>query len=572
MSVENEGGAPSDDLHKEGSTGSSQGRAGSRKVRNEEPDANLDVGILPRNGNSQTLNGGAERKVPGHNPGDEIQPDISLRDFLGGKNSSDEVEVESTESTPKGKKSKAGKEKLTPRRDGINASEDSAGETGSWSHRDLLGSRRQSGDSAGEPGSGGSTPSRGRRMKHSKVSGSNTGSPLRPGSPLVETLVSPVKEFVNQGTFSRLREEKEEMSRQTPSPKELSLKEGITLPLIGEVKWQSLQKAAKIWLSNPKNLALLIWLIAVAVSGAILFMVMVGMLNGVLPKKSDRNTWFEVSNQIINALFTLMVLYVHPTRILHLVWLIRWQPKDILKLRLAYCKDGMRKPNEWSHMVVVVFLLHLNCFAQYALCGLNWGFRRANRPAIGVGITLATSFGAAAAAGMYNNLSPLGKDFAVEDDEGAERLGDIEIGEEADRIEKGEAQIGSHPTLFALHNKKYKLLEKRMSFASKEGRHVVNPEWDGNLFDCCEEPTISAVTTACFACVLGWNLDRMGFGNRYVHIVTFLLLCAAPYLVFDLAAINVNNRYSSSHVCVLLLKFCSYICLLLRVSAPRFWC
>ena len=566
MTVENEGGAPSDNLNKERSTRSSEDLGGSGE---EREDPKLDVGIPPTSGNNKTL---AERKIPGHNPGDEIQPDLSswsLRGLLGSqrKNSSDEFEVGSTESTPKGKKSKAGKVKLTPRRDG---SQDFEVEIGSWSNRDLLGSRRQSGDSAGEPASEASTPSRGRKMKYPKVA-SNTGSPRRPGSPLVETF-SPAKMFLTpSGTFSRLKEEKEEMSRQTPSPKELSIRDGITLPLIGEVKWEALQKAAKIWLSNPKNLALLVWLIAVAVSGAILFMVMVGMLNGVLPKKSDRNTWFEISNQIINALFTLMVLYVHPMRILHLVWLIRWQPMDIIKLRQTYCKGGVRKPNEWAHMVVVVFLLHLNCFAQYALCGLNWGYRRANRPAIGVGITLATSFGAAAAAGLYNNLSPLGKDFAVDSDDGA-KMGDIETAEEMDKIEKGQAHVGSHPTIFALHNEKYKLLEKRMSFASKEGRHVVNPEWEGNLFDCCEEPRISVVTTACFACVMGWNLDRMGFGNRYVHVITFLLLCSAPFLVFDLAAINVNNKYSSFQGCVLLLKFCSYVCLLLQVSTPRFYC
>jgi Cys-rich protein (TIGR01571 family) len=82
-----------------------------------------------------------------------------------------------------------------------------------------------------------------------------------------------------------------------------------------------------------------------------------------------------------------------------------------------------------------------------------------------------------------------------------------------------------------------------MSFASKEGRFVEHPEWEGGLFDCYEEPTITLFSTACLPCVLGWNLDRMGFGNRYVHVVTFLLLCAAPFLVFDLAAINVNNGY-----------------------------
>jgi len=418
--------------------------------------------------------------------------------------------------------------------------------TSSWSLRELLGSQRASVDES-EVGSEMTTP---RRKKLRGVGGvkeagmaSGSSSPQVGASPIRETIINPARILLTpSATFVRIKEEKEEISRQTPSPKEWTLKYGITLPLIGDVKWEELKEHTKVWLQNPKNLALLVWVIAVAVAGAILFMVMVGMLNAVIPKKSNRDTWFEVSNQILNALFTLMVLYVHPTRILHTVYLIRWQPKDIIKLRQVYCKGGLRKPNEWVHMLVVVLLLQLNCFAQYALCGLNWGYRRANRPAFAVGITLATSFGAAAAAGIYNSVSPLGKDFEehIGDDEVQQKvnLEDNEI--EADRIERGEPKV--QPSIFHLrHN--YKLLEKRMSFASKEGRFVEHPEWEGGLFDCYEEPTITLFSAACLPCVLGWNLDRMGFGNRYVHVVTFLLLCAAPFLVFDLAAINVNNGY-----------------------------
>jgi hypothetical protein len=76
---------------------------------------------------------------------------------------------------------------------------------------------------------------------------------------------------------------------------------------------------------------------------------------------------------------------------------------------------------------------------------------------------------------------------------------------------------------------------------------VENPEWKGSLFDFCEEsPTIAIASTLCLPCVLGWNLDRLGLGNRYVHVITFILLCSAPFLVFDIAAINVNNLYAYS--------------------------
>ena len=142
--------------------------------------------------------------------------------------------------------------------------------------------------------------------------------------------------------------------------------------------------------------------------------------------------WFEVSNQIINALFVLMALYVHPTQILHLVYLIRWNPEDILKLREAYCKKGMQKPHKWRHIFIVVLLLQLNCLATYALARLNWGYKRSDRPFYAIGICLAVALGAAVAARIYNSVSPLGRDFVPEFDES-------EAAEEASSMaEKGE--------------------------------------------------------------------------------------------------------------------------------------
>ena len=92
-----------------------------------------------------------------------------------------------------------------------------------------------------------------------------------------------------------------------------------------KIDWGSLWDKAKEWIRNPMNMALLVWIVAVGVSGAILFMVMTGMLNRVLPTKSQRDTWFEVNNQILNALFTLMCLYQHPRRFYHLALLCRWR-------------------------------------------------------------------------------------------------------------------------------------------------------------------------------------------------------------------------------------------------------
>ena len=86
-----------------------------------------------------------------------------------------------------------------------------------------------------------------------------------------------------------------------------------------EEDWDSMKKMTIEWIRNPMNMALFAWILCVAVSGGILFLVMTGMLNSVIPKKSARNAWFEVNNQILNALFTLMCLYKHPKLFYHLV-------------------------------------------------------------------------------------------------------------------------------------------------------------------------------------------------------------------------------------------------------------
>lgn len=476
----------------------------------------------------------------------------------GVRNSKDEVEIESAPVTIRDLLSDSQIKRPEPKSGGDLEPDTYKQESfRSWSFRSLLGSYRRnneshdvSNSSVPNPNMPKSSPSPSRNSTNGKVESNSSplqhgsplsqGSPLRQGSPIVMKLLTPTM------SFARIKDEKEEKSRMIPSTEGLELKDGIKLPLIGEVRWEDLKQQAIMWLKNPKNLVLLLWIIAVAVSGAILFMVMVGMLNAVLKKKSDRDLWFEISNQILNALFTLMALYNHPIRILHLVYLIRYNPTDIIKLRRSYCKDGLRKPHEWAHILVVVLLLHLNCIAQYCLCGLNWGYRRSDRPAFGVAITLLVSFGAAAAAGIYTSLSPLRRDyFAVGDgdDDGAMREKDDLLVDKMERAESGGHSSSNHPSLFKLHNPKYKLLEKSKSFRCREGRPVPNPQWEGGVFSFYDEPTISILTIICFPCVMGFNYERLGFGNRYVHIATFLLLLGAPYMVFNLAAININNEY-----------------------------
>lgn len=324
--------------------------------------------------------------------------------------------------------------------------------------------------------------------------------------------------------FQQFADERDEESRAVPSSSSLHLRERVQKFLSKKIDWPCLWNLCKEWIRNPFNLALFVWILCVAVSGAILFLVMTGMLNHSLPKKSQRDAWFEVNNQILNALFTLMCLYQHPKRFYHLALLLRWRPEDISRLRKVYCKHGTYKPHEWTHMLVVITLLHINCFAQYALCGLNLGYKRSERPPIGVGITISFAIGAPAAAGLYSMLSPLGRDY------------DTEYDEEMLQVDVAESSQG--------RRLKRMSLEKRFSFASRdEGREfVTRPQWSGGIFDFWDDISLAYLSLFCSFCVFGWNMERLGFGNMYVHIATFLLFCMAPFWIFNLAAININNE------------------------------
>lgn len=206
---------------------------------------------------------------------------------------------------------------------------------------------------------------------------------------------------------------------QTSTSQKRLLPEEETLEAEKPRESRSLQirRICREWMKNPKNIAFLIWLTCVVISGSILFLVITGMLDKTLTTKPQRDLWFEVNNQILNALFTLMCLYHHPRRFHHLFLLCRWKGKDSFALRKVFCKNATCKPNERVHMMVVVLLLHVNCFAQYALCGLNLGFKRSERPNVGVAVCLSIAIAAPALAGVYAIVSPLGKEYEEEEED-----------------------------------------------------------------------------------------------------------------------------------------------------------
>ncbi|KAJ4720160.1 Protein PLANT CADMIUM RESISTANCE like [Melia azedarach] len=325
--------------------------------------------------------------------------------------------------------------------------------------------------------------------------------------------------------FKQIAEQRDEVSRSVAGSSGHGLRDRLNGVFARKIGWVSLRKMCREWIRNPINMALFVWIICVAVSGAILFFVMTGMLNKAIPRKSQRDVWFEVNNQILNALFTLMCLYQHPKRFYHLILLCRWSPKDITKLRKIYCKNGTYKPHEWAHIMVVVILLNVNCFAQYALCGLNLGYRRSERPAIGVGICISVAIAAPAFSGVYSMMSPLGRDYDSERDEEAQRP-----------IAAGESV---RPDQLRL-----KSLEKRYSFALGDEQRVIEnqPNWSGGILDLWDNISLAYLSLFCTFCVFGWNMERLGFGNMYVHIATFILFCMAPFWIFNLAAVNIDNE------------------------------
>ncbi|KAG0457694.1 hypothetical protein HPP92_022851 [Vanilla planifolia] len=305
--------------------------------------------------------------------------------------------------------------------------------------------------------------------------------------------------------FRRTVHRREEISLSVPSP--AGVRRRFHIHFLRRINFPSLLSFCKEWLSHPMNCALLLWLICVAASGIMLGLLMLGVLNDSFPTKALRNRWIEINNQILNALFTLMSVYQHPILFHHLFMLCRWRSEDIIQLRKIYCKNGTHRHNEWAHMKVVIVLLHITCLAQYALCGVYWGFTDSNRPELLEYSFIALGVLAPVCAGVYAIYSPLGREHEADGDE------------EMQNSTKNRTGL--------------KLSSQRIL--------VSEPEWIGGPFDCFSDIPVAYLSCCCTCCVFGWNMERLGFGNMYVHIVTFLLLCLAPFWIFNISALKVHD-------------------------------
>ncbi|KAL5218840.1 hypothetical protein ABZP36_019524 [Zizania latifolia] len=295
------------------------------------------------------------------------------------------------------------------------------------------------------------------------------------------------------------------------------------VPFVRKIKWGKLWNNAVSWCKKPANFGMIIWLAFVAAGLLMLLMLMTGMLNDAIPDDERRKKWTEVINQILNALFTIMCLYQHPKIFHHLVLLLRWRPTgDREEIRKVYCKDGAPRPHDRAHMLVVVTLLHVTCLAQYFCCALFWSYARTDRPnwALNIGYGLGT--GSPVLAGLYAAYSPLGRKQAGETD-----------AESSSSSDGASAQRGDNRAAENDREVEIKIYNRRVVVSS--------PEWSGGLFDCCDDGTVCALSATCTFCVFGWNMERLGLGNMYVHAFTFILLCVAPFLIFSVTALNIHD-------------------------------
>ncbi|GAB4833239.1 hypothetical protein Ancab_031486 [Ancistrocladus abbreviatus] len=116
-------------------------------------------------------------------------------------------------------------------------------------------------------------------------------------------------------------------------------------------------------------------------------------------------------------------------------------------------------------------------------------------------------------AGLYRAFSPLGKDYHSE-----------EVNEEA---EGRTSQSKETRFYFVLRN---------------DQREVENrPQRRGGLFDLREDVREACASFFCIFCVFGWNMERLRFGSMYVQTATFLIFCFAPFFMFNLASISIDN-------------------------------
>lgn len=156
------------------------------------------------------------------------------------------------------------------------------------------------------------------------------------------------------------------------------------------------------WLSRSRlNQLAICWLIIVIIDGAILFLCMVGWLVNEMSKEQIDH-WTETTSQIMNLLFTSMAICNHffvpwPGGRLYLGWMYMFNYAKLVH------KNQHFADIEYCNLGIVIFLLNINCFAQYPMAFYMWHYGPGDRPPLGVIIPLVTSFSAGILAAIWES-------------------------------------------------------------------------------------------------------------------------------------------------------------------------
>jgi hypothetical protein len=201
------------------------------------------------------------------------------------------------------------------------------------------------------------------------------------------------------------------------------------------------------------NLSLLFIII---VSGAILFMVMVGMIQ--IQDPNEKANWFEINAQILNACFTITAVMTQPIRFKLLTWTVKWYRAEMGEEKVKYANQigkempdiildrGIKKgsvavdstashdrPDSTVEMTahredlesptatfksytptwkwfMILALLNGQCIFQYPITVVQWMYigRATERPAVVIAVFLPLSFLCGAIGGIWPSL--LGRD------------------------------------------------------------------------------------------------------------------------------------------------------------------
>ncbi|KAG7033736.1 hypothetical protein SDJN02_03461, partial [Cucurbita argyrosperma subsp. argyrosperma] len=60
-------------------------------------------------------------------------------------------------------------------------------------------------------------------------------------------------------------------------------------------------------------------------------------------------------------------------------------------------------------------------------------------------------------------------------------------------------------------------------------RIVDKAQLEGGLFPFPDDVRTACLSLFCSFCLFGWNMERLGFGNMYVHAATFVIFCTARF-------------------------------------------